>query len=490
MITNMINSKISSIGEVQQLGAVTMLTVISDIDTPVSVFSKVSGSSECAFLFESTEGDSRLARFSFIGHDPKIFVSLRDGKATIHERDTNQTSERDFEDPLKLLQSILSEFAADYKNERLPFPFTGGLVGFMGYAATKYFERIPQQATAAYDAPEAAYGLYDSVIVFDHQYRKLTVVSRRGEDHAREVLTRVLTGNPLTPISVAEETLPDAKVFDNVDANMPKQKFLDMVLRSQDYIKEGQVFQIVVSQRFSVPTTCPPLNVYRVLQSINPSPYAYFLQMPGFSYIGSSPETFVRSNNGVVMLRAIAGTRPRGSTEQEDALLAIELKNNEKEMAEHRMLVDLGRNDLGRVCKVKSIRVGEIAELVRYRHVMHLATEITGSLSEEKTCFDAFRGCFPRGTVSGAPKVRAMQLLSQMEPEQRGLYSGVVGYFDFDGNMDGAIAIRSTFIKDGTAHVNAGAGVVLDSSPEGEYEETRNKAKSVLKAIKLAGAHQ
>jgi anthranilate synthase component 1 len=490
MIAKMINSKVSSIGELQQLGAVTMLTVISDIDTPVSVFSKLSSSSECAFLFESTEGDSRLARFSFIGHDPKIFVALRDGKATIQERDSGQTTERTFDDPLKLLQSILSEFAADYKNERLPFPFTGGLVGFMGYAATKYFERIPQQADAAYDAPEAAYGLYDSVIVFDHQYRKLTVVSRRGEQHAREVLTRVLSGDPLNPISVAEQTLPDDQVFDDVQANMPKQKFLDMVLRSQDYITEGQVFQIVVSQRFHLPVSCPPLNVYRVLQSINPSPYAYFLQMPGFSYIGSSPETFVRSNNGVVMLRAIAGTRPRGTTEQEDALLAIELKNNEKEMAEHRMLVDLGRNDLGRVCKVKSIRVGEIAELVRYRHVMHLATEITGTLSEDKTCFDAFRGCFPRGTVSGAPKVRAMHLLSQMEPEQRGVYSGVVGYFDFDGNMDGAIAIRSTFIKDGVAHVNAGAGVVLDSSPEGEYEETRNKAKSVLKAIKLAGANQ
>lgn len=490
MISKMINAKTSKIGELQQIGGVTMLTVISDIDTPVSVFSKVSESSGCAFLFESTEGDSRLARFSFIGHDPKVFVSLRAGKATIRERDTKKVSEREFEDPLKLLQSVLSEYASDYRNEKLPFPFTGGLVGCMGYGATQYFERIPQQAHTPYDAPEAAYGLYDSVIVFDHQYRKLTVVSRRGEQYARTVMDGLLSGPPLTPISVSEANLPDAKVYDGVEENMPKQQFLDMVRRSQEYIREGQVFQIVTSQRFHVRTSCPDLNIYRVLQSINPSPYAYFLKMPGFSYIGSSPETFVRCNDGVVMLRAIAGTRPRGATEQEDALLAIELKNNEKEMAEHRMLVDLGRNDLGRVCKVGSIRVGEIAELVRYRHVMHLATEITGTLSEEKTCFDAFRGCFPRGTVSGAPKVRAMQLLAQMEPEQRGLYSGVVGYFDFDGNMDGAIAIRSTIIKDGVAHVNAGAGIVLDSDPEGEYEETRNKAKSVLKAIKLAEANQ
>jgi anthranilate synthase component 1 len=414
-----------------------------------------------------------------------VFVTLRDGVAQVQHRDSNETTQRTFDDPLDVLQGLLNEFAADYRNENLPFPFTGGLVGYMGYAATKYFERIPQQAQRAYDAPEAAYGLYDCVVVFDHQYRKLTVLSRRGEQHARDVLDKILNGPALEPVSIAEERLSEASVYDDVEANMTKREFLDMVLRSQEYIKEGQVFQIVVSQRFSVAAKSDPLKVYRVLQSLNPSPYAYFLKMPGFSYIGSSPETFVRCNNGTVMLRAIAGTRPRGTTEQEDALLAIELKNNEKEMAEHRMLVDLGRNDMGRVSKVGTVRVGEIAELVRYRHVMHLATEITGTLRDDRTCFDAFRGCFPRGTVSGAPKVRAMQLLAQMEPEQRGLYSGVVGYFDFDGNMDGAIAIRSTMIKDGVAHVNAGAGVVLDSSPEGEYEETRNKAKSVVKAIKL-----
>jgi anthranilate synthase component I len=488
MINTMNPSKTGYIGELQQIGAVTVLSVISDIDTPVSVFNKICASSECAFLFESTEGDSRLARFSFIGHDPKIFVTLGAGTAEIRERDSGTTTKRQFDDPLKLLQGLLSEFASDYRNEKLPFPFTGGLVGYMGYGATQYFERIKQQDNRPYAAPEAAYGLYDSVIIFDHQYRKLSIVSRRGETHARDVLNCILRGDALKPIAVAEDGTPDAAVYDGVEANMTKQNFFDMVKQSHEYIKEGQVFQIVVSQRFSTPVAAPTLDVYRVLQSINPSPYAYFLKMPDFDYIGSSPETFVRCNNNIVMLRAIAGTRPRGSTDQEDALLAIELKNNEKEMAEHRMLVDLGRNDLGRVCKVGTINVGEIAELVKYRHVMHLATEITGVLSEEKTCFDAFRGCFPRGTVSGAPKVRAMQLLAQMEPEQRGIYSGVVGYFDFDGNMDGAIAIRSTFIKDGTAHVNAGAGVVLDSTPEGEYEETRNKARSVLKAIKLADA--
>lgn len=486
MVNRMTHSNTSTAGELQQTNAVTLLSVISDIDTPVSVFNKVSKQTDCAFLFESTEGDSRLARFSFVGFDPKVLVTLSNGTASIRERSSGAVQERTFTDPLEVLQSVLQQFGGDYKGEQLPFPFTGGLVGCLGYGATRYFEGINQQEARPYDVPEGAYGLYDSVIVFDHQYRKLTVVSRRGEEHARSVLAVILEGEALRPIATRESASNDREVFDDVQYKIPKQNFLQMVERSQEYIREGQVFQIVVSQRFSVPVQSETLEIYRVLQSINPSPYAYFLKMPGFDYIGSSPETFVRCNSGTVMLRAIAGTRPRGVTEQEDGLLAIELKNNEKEMAEHRMLVDLGRNDLGRVCRVGSIRLGELAELVRYRHVMHLSTEITGALRSDKTCFDAFRGCFPRGTVSGAPKVRAMQLLAQMEPEQRGIYSGVVGYFDFDGNMDGAIAIRSTLVKDGIAHVNAGAGIVLDSEPEAEFEETRNKAKSVIKAIKLA----
>lgn len=486
MVSKMNYSGTNEVNETAPSNAVVMLSVISDIDTPVSVFQKVSTQAECAFLFESTEGDSRLARFSFVGFDPKILVTFSQGEAVIRQRDRQQIHTRSFKDPLLLLQDLLQEFGGQYKNEQLPFPFSGGFVGYLGYAATQYFEGISQQTARPYDVPEGAYGLYDSVIVFDHQHRKLTIVSRRGIEHAKQVLEKVLNGSNLTPMALEDDSLPDEEVFDGVRYLMAKEKFLDMVAESQSYIREGQVFQIVVSQRFSLPVKTTALNMYRVLQSINPSPYAYFLKMPGFDYIGSSPETFVRCNKGTVMLRAIAGTRPRGNDEQADADLAAQLKSNDKEMAEHRMLVDLGRNDLGRVCQVGSIKLGEIAELVKYRHVMHLATEISGSLGEDKTCFDAFRGCFPRGTVSGAPKVRAMQLLSQMEPEQRGVYSGVVGYFDFDGNMDGAIAIRSSLIKDNVAHVNAGAGIVLDSEPEAEYEETRSKAKSVLKAIKLA----
>jgi anthranilate synthase component 1 len=261
---------------------------------------------------------------------------------------------------------------------------------------------------------------------------------------------------------------------------------LGLVDQSKDYIRQGQVFQIVISQRFSLPCRAAALDVYRVLQAINPSPYAYYLKIPGAAYIGSSPETFVRCIDGEMSLRAIAGTRPRGADPAQDAALEVELKSNEKELAEHYMLVDLGRNDVGRVCQVGSIKLGELASLTRYTHVMHLSTEISGRLRNGKTAFDAFKSCFPRGTVSGAPKVRAMQLLSKLEPEQRGIYSGVVGYFDFKGNTDGAIAIRSALIKDGVAHINAGAGIVLDSDPLAEYEETRNKAKSVVKAVVAA----
>lgn len=464
----------------------TVISVISDVDTPVSVFHKLSQPGQPAFLFESTEGDSRLARFSFIGIDPLKTISFAEGTVTIVDRETGKTTQSSFSNPLDIMRETLEDFSKDYSEEKLPFPFSGGLVGYMGYAATQYFENIAQQDVDPHQVPEGLYGLYDCVVVFDHQYRRIHVVSRRGADYGENIVKKLMATQSLQPLFTSEAEIPEDQVYDNVTGPVSREKFLTLVEKCKDYIREGQTFQIVLSHRFTTVCESGALAVYRVLQSINPSPYAYFLRFPGFDYVGSSPETFVRCQNGEVTLRAIAGTRPRGVTPEEDAQLEVELKANEKEMAEHHMLVDLGRNDLGRICKVGSIKVGEIATLTRYTHVMHLATEITGALRADKTCFSAFQSCFPRGTVSGAPKVRAMQLLYELEPERRGVYSGVVGYFDFHGNMDGAIAIRSTLIKDGNAHVNAGAGIVLDSDPEGEYQETRNKARSVIKAIKLA----
>lgn len=465
--------------------APSILSLYSDLGTPVSIFHRIAAAEPTAFLFESAEGDNRLARFSFIGVDPIKTISFKKGMVTVRDNLENTISTSGIQNPLQFLKETIE--ACNFKPvANSPYPFTGGLVGYMGYGATQYFDKIPQQQSAPYEIPDGHYGLYDSAIVFDHQFRRIVVISYRGMEHARSLVERIMAPSTLPPLFDHNEQFDDRTIYDGVSGPFIRESFIKLVQQAKEYIYEGQVFQIVVSHRFSLPINSKALDIYRVLQSINPSPYAYFLKCPDFAYLGSSPETFVKCQNRKVTLRALAGTRPRGKNETEDERLALELANDEKELAEHRMLVDLGRNDMGRVCKVGTIDVGEIATLTRYTHVMHLATEITGTLRDDKTCFDVFQSCFPRGTVSGAPKIRAMQLLSQLEPEQRGVYSGVVGYFDFCGNMDGAIAIRSALIKDGFAHVNAGAGIVYDSNPVSEYEETRNKAKSVIKAIKLA----
>lgn len=468
------------------------ITMLSDTCTPVSAYHTLShGNDAPAFLLESTEGDNRLARYSFVGIDPCETVSLRNGVATIVDRlSDNATAEIRFTDPLAILQAAVERHASSTESEAsLPYPFSGGLVGYSGYALTQYFENIPQQQVDPFDVPEAFYGVFDSVVVFDHQYRQIHIVSRRGAEHAQEIADRLKNPLPLKGLA-----LPDRRTGEPTTeevgpaANMTADQFKALVASAKGYIEQGEVFQIVLAQRFALPAVATALDIYRILQAINPSPYAYLLRLPGFEYLGSSPETFVKCQDGQVLLRAIAGTRRRGRTADEDAAMAAELRSSEKELAEHHMLVDLGRNDLGRVCRIGTVRPGELAQLTKYTHVMHLATEISGELADGKTCFDVFRSCFPRGTVSGAPKVRAMQLLSKLETERRGVYSGVVGYFDFRGNIDGAIAIRSALVKDGTAHVTAGAGVVYDSSPEEEYLETRNKARSVLQAILLSNS--
>lgn len=486
----------------ETLQAPSVITLVSDVHTPVSAFHKLSRHCPTAFLFESADGDTRLARYSFVGVDPLFTVVLDEGKARIlagtgadgipadgrmHTTETGETC--DFADPTAFLNGIMEPLLklALTEPQLSRLPFTGGLVGYLGYAATRYFEKIQPQTADPLAVPDAIFGLYDSIVVFDHQSRLLHIISRRGEAFAGNILERLQAKVELPPLPGTG--LPDgAAIFSGCRSNIDKETFLHLVESCREYIMEGQVFQIVLSQRFSLPLQAEALAVYRLLQSINPSPYAYFLKLPGFEYLGSSPETFIACRDGSVTLRAIAGTRPRGSSDDADARLAEELKSNEKELAEHHMLVDLARNDLGRICAVGSIEVGEIATLTRYAHVMHLSTEVRGRLHKGKTSFDALRSCFPRGTVSGAPKIRAMQLLSTLEPDQRGIYSGFVGYFDFSGNMDGAIAIRSALCKDGAAHISAGAGIVLDSRQQDEYEETRNKAKSIVQAAVAANA--
>jgi anthranilate synthase component 1 len=468
----------------------TIRAILSDVETPVSLFHKLCADEPMAFLLESTEGDTRLARFSFIGFQPLKTVKFTQGQAFIQERGKANRVQR-FENPLDVLQSEMAEsFPEPPSQETVGLPFSGGWVGYMGYGATQYFDRIPQQSEDPFGVPDGYYGLYDTIIGFDHLLRRITFLSYRPEVEALELwadLNRRLVAAPqLSPLACDYDQVPEATIFQSVRGPFDRERFCATVDTCQNFIREGQIFQIVLSHRFSLPVKAPAINVYRMVQALNPSPYAYYLKYPEFDYIGASPETFVRCQQGEVMLKALAGTRPRGATSEEDEALAAALRVNEKELAEHRMLVDLGRNDLGRMCAVGSIQVGEIATLTRYTHVMHLATELKGQLRADRTAYDVFRSCFPRGTVSGAPKIRAMQLLSTLEPERRGVYSGAVGYFDLFGNMDSAIAIRSVLLKDGLGHVNAGAGIVYDSNPDAEYEETRNKAKSMLKAVQLA----
>ncbi len=467
-----------------------IFSTLSDVETPISLYAKLSDPTQTSFLLESTDGDSRLARYSIIGIEPFKTFNFKQGTGILKNHRTGESQTLMVQNPLTLMEAELAETGGAFAPPDSSIPFAGGWVGYMGYGATQYFDKIQPQLSDPQNVPDGSYGLYDSVILFDHLYRRIQLVSYQPEAIAKAEWARVLARLKDAPSIPLMHRIPDDITDDAIFAlthgPFDRARFCNLVKQGQAAVQAGQVFQIVLSHRFSMPITAPAFLAYRMIQALNPSPYAYYLQFPEFAYLGSSPETFVSCLQGKVTLRALAGTRPRGKTEAEDKAMEADLKSNAKELAEHHMLVDLGRNDMGRVCQVGSIEIGEIATLTRYTNVMHLATEIRGQLRPNVSVFKVFQGCFPRGTVSGAPKIRAMQLLSVMEPEQRGIYAGVVGYFDYSGNMDAAIAIRSALVKDGQAHVNAGAGVVYDSDPDAEYEETRNKAKSILKALVMA----
>lgn len=488
---------------------------LSDTEPPVARFYRMAAEANCAALLESVEQDSRLARFSILAVEPWLTLTHHQGHSQLApawaavEPDENNTGEaRD--NPLLTMKHWTEKLRP---SQTMPkalshLPFSGGWLGYLGYGVTQDFEGIPQQHLRPQEVPDAFYGYYCVVWVYDHLKRMLYGLAHRPQGMSTslwEATCRALQQGalPQEALQPAEKqskgTLPLFKMpmdglrplgrqeaFEAWQTSFTREGFMASVVKAKELIRRGEVFQIVLSQRFFKPFKAKPLEAYRLLQTINPSPYAYYLKCPGFAYLGASPETFVSCQQGEVMLKALAGTRPRGATEAEDQALETSLINDPKELAEHRMLVDLGRNDLGRICKVGSLRVGEIAQVTRYSHVMHLTTELKGQLAEGKTAFDVAASCFPRGTVSGAPKIRAMQHLAQLEPEQRGLYSGAVGYFDLNGNGDAAIAIRSVLLKDGVAHVQAGAGVVYDSDPEMEYEETRNKAFGVISALNWA----
>jgi len=461
--------------------------MVADLLTPVSAFLKIAEHSDYAFLLESVEGGEHVGRYSFLGKDPFLILHARDGKTTIDR--AGQTTESD-----KSFITTLRELMAGFHSPFVPgLPrFTGGAVGYLGYDAAAWFEPVKLQGSPDAGQDDAGFMLFDTVLAFDHvRHRILIIANARitGDEDLESLyqfacakiafvereLERGLSHPERTPAGALDVT-----------SNVTKDEFERMVRTAKEYIAAGDIYQVVLSQRFEAGVEADPFTVYRALRHVNPSPYMYFLRMGGRSIVGSSPEMLVRVEGRRVETHPIAGTRPRGRTDEEDVRLAEELKRNEKERAEHVMLVDLGRNDVGRVSEYGSVRVPTFMALEKYSHVMHLVSTVEGKLSEEHDRLDALASCFPAGTVSGAPKVRAMEIISELENRRRGVYAGAVGYLDFAGNLDFCITIRTVVMEQGRAYVQAGAGIVADSNPAAEYEETRDKARAVIQALELA----
>ncbi len=454
---------------------------LADLETPVSAFAKLQPLGG-AFLLESAEGGERMGRYSFIGVLPRATITCCDGTATIVE--DGRTRRKPYRDPLALLRDEMGRF------RRAPRPglprFSGGAVGYATYETARRFERLPLAARAVYQLPEASFAIYDSVVAFDHLRHTLLVLAHDEEGappRAEGTIARILDALH-APLALARAQ-PGAKV--EVRANGTPEQFCERVARARDLIAAGDCIQIVVSQRFDVRPAPEPLALYRALRHVNPSPYMFCLESGGATLVGASPEPFVRVEGREVVMHPIAGTRPRGRDESEDALNEAELVASEKECAEHVMLVDLARNDIGRVARGGSVRVRELMRVDRFSHVMHLTSVVSGMLRPELDALDAFRACFPAGTVSGAPKIRAMERIAELEPDQRGPYAGAVGYLGFDGTLDTCITIRTAVIADGVCRVQAGAGIVADSDPVAEEAETRAKARALLRAIELVG---
>jgi anthranilate synthase component 1 len=510
--------------------------ILADFETPLSAYHKIRGQGE-SFLFESVEGGEHIGRYSFVGCNPRAVIRqsgrlvelIENGKVTerfavlpapdassvaaVYDRRHNaQTVQeapavnpagrdsaepggaRQVPDGLAVVEQVMQRFHA-VSRPGLP-RFTGGAVGFIGYEFIHDIEPvIPRPPRDELGTPVIYFLIADELLIFDRVAQTITILVNAAldgpssaaeayEDAAREIERLVsLLQQPShhVPVDVPGEVAQMPFV-----SNVPKDVFLRNVARAQQYITAGDIIQVVGSQRFSTPVHAAPLDIYRAARSINPSPYMFLLELEGFSLVGASPETHVRCEDGRVEIRPIAGTRPRGKTPEQDAALGAELLADPKERAEHVMLVDLARNDLGRVCDFGSVAVKDLMILERYSHVMHIVSQVEGKLSGGRTPYDLMRATFPAGTLTGAPKIRAMQIIAELEQTARGPYGGCVGYFSFSGNLDCCITIRTALLKDGRAYVQAGGGWVNDSTPEGEFQETVNKAKAMLKAVAMA----
>jgi anthranilate synthase component 1 len=455
--------------------------LVADTETPISLFMKLEQLNP-VYLLESVEGGERVGRYSFIGLNPLLTFRYHRGKAVISNK---RTGEKQLLTglPMELIEQTLAGFKLD-QPEDYP-PFFGGLVGYLGYEFIHYYENIKNESTKEKsDLPDCYLVLSSTVLIYDHVQQSLRVVvlieDTEEEHHQAQQMIREIENLLEQPVKAGRSRI-EKKV--KAKSNLTKKQFIDKVIKAKEYIKSGDIFQVVLSQRFQVPLRQSPFTVYRNLRNLNPSPYLFYLSFEELKIIGSSPEMLVKVNNGELETRPIAGTRPRGKNIEEDARLEQELLANEKEKAEHIMLVDLGRNDLGKIAATGSVRVTQLMEVEKYSHVMHIVSSIKGRLAQSNSPGEALISCFPAGTVSGAPKVRAMEIIEELEPTNRGVYAGAILYFGLTGNLDSCIAIRTIVIKDNCAFIQAGAGIVYDSCPEAEYLETCNKAKVLLLAL-------
>jgi anthranilate synthase component I len=470
-----------------QFNAVPVWTeVIADLETPVSTYMKLTSGadpSSPSFLLESVEHGERWGRYSFVGIDPYLVMTSHDGEVELRGLAVNDLGEGT---PLDKVRALLQHFSAPLIPE-LP-PLTAGGVGFLGYDVVRYLERLPQTTLADVELPELMLIFARTLFVFDHLRQRITVVSNVVDgDTYEDAVER--TGKLIAMLG--EPLVYSPREAHGVDVELPpstmaEQDYHDAVNKAKEYIRAGDIFQFVPSHRFAAPLKGDPLDVYRMLRLVNPSPYMFFLRHPEITMIGSSPEPLIKVQGRRVIQRPIAGTRPRGTTEEEDLAHEESLLADEKERAEHIMLVDLARNDIGRVSRFGTVEVEEFMVVERYSHVMHLTSQVAGELAEGKTGLDALYASFPAGTVSGAPKIRAMEIIDELEPTRRGPYAGVVGYFDLSGNLDTCIALRTGYVVGETMYVQAGGGIVADSDPATEWQETVNKAKALLTAWAMA----
>lgn len=461
--------------------------ILADLLTPVAAWVYLSQKAEYAFLLESVEKGNQYSRYSYVGINPQKILMHNNGKTTITENGKTIDIDTPF---LTLLREIQSQ----YNMTKLPgIPsFTGGLVGYLGYETIAWVEDIPIHDESDLDVPDSVFMLFEDMIAFDHLKGSALVISNVNVDSGHDLKEQFDEAHERVD-SIGESLHSDVDYQtpvrveqSKVSSNFNQAKFESAVLKAKEHIVDGDVFQLVLSQRFERQTSVEPTTLYRALRTINPSPYMFHLKINDFDIIGASPELLVKVEDGIVEIRPIAGTRHRGGTEAEDQVLADDLINDEKECAEHLMLLDLGRNDVGRVSEYGSVTIPENMKIENYSHVMHIVSDVKGKLAKDKDPFDALMSGFPAGTVTGAPKIRAMEIIHELEQERRDIYSGAVGFFDFTGNVNTCIAIRTMIMKDGIVHFQSGAGIVHDSNPTKEFEETVNKAKAIMAAIDFA----